>query len=261
MKKITKKSVRRLPEAPRKVLSASLRAQVDEAIKTYNLIENGDSILAAVSGGKDSLSMLSFLHEMRGNPGGPKFKLFAAHIKTDFHCGGCSHRKVLSEVFGKLGIEFRFKDIQVLDEKRKTNCFWCSWNRRKALFEIAHELGCNKVAFGHHKDDIVETALLNLFYQGEISAMKPKQEIFRGIITIIRPLCFTAEADIINYAKEKGFPEQLCKCPFGMTSKRKVVKQLLKDAKKIFPGEDVTSNIMANLIKISKKPRLALKKA
>ncbi len=237
---------------PKEVSSSSMRSQIDEAVKTYKLIEEGDSILAAVSGGKDSLTMLSFLHEMRGGPGA-KFKLFAAHIKTDFHCGGCSHRKVLSEVFEKLGLEYRFKDIQVLDEKRQTNCFWCSWNRRKALFEIAHELGCNKVAFGHHKDDIVETALLNLFYQGEISAMKPKQELFRGIITIIRPLCFTAEADIINYAKEKGFPEQLCKCPFGMASKRKVVKQLLKDAKKLFPGEDIASNIMANLIKIGKK--------
>lgn len=237
---------------PKKVSSASMRVQIEEAIKTYKLIEEGDSILAAVSGGKDSLTMLSFLHEMRGNAG-VGFELFAAHIKTDFHCGGCSHRSVLSGIFEKMGLEYRFKDIQVLDEKRQTNCFWCSWNRRKALFEIAHELGCNKVAFGHHKDDIVETALLNLFYQGEISAMKPKQELFKGIITIIRPLCFTAESDIINYAKEKGFPEQLCKCPFGMTSKRKVVKQLLKDAKKMFHGEDVTSNIMANLIKIGRK--------
>ncbi len=258
MRKITLKPARKVPGVPAKELSGSIRFQINEAIRTYKLIEEGDRILAAVSGGKDSLTMLSFLQEMRD--AGAGYKLFAAHIKTDFHCGGCSHRSVLSGIFEKLGLEYRFKDIQVLDEKRQTNCFWCSWNRRKALFEIAHELGCNKVAFGHHKDDIVETALLNLFYQGEISAMKPKQELFRGIITIIRPLCFTAESDIINYAKEKGFPEQLCKCPFGMTSKRKMVKQLLKDAKKMFPGEDVTANILANLIKIGNKPKKPMEK-
>jgi len=225
-----------------------MSSRIEEAIGKYRLIENGDRILAAVSGGKDSLTMLSFLCQMR-NKKGRRFKLSAAHIKTYFHCGSCAHRSVLSKIFDEFGLEYRFKDIKVLDEKRQTSCFWCSWNRRKALFEIAHELGCNKVAFGHHKDDIVETGLLNLFYQAEISAMKPRQELFKGLITIIRPLCFVEEDAIINYAKKMGFPEQLCKCPFGMTSKRKMVKKLLKSTKEIFPGHDVKSNILANLMK------------
>ena len=223
--------------------------RIEEAIDRYRLVEDGDRILAAVSGGKDSLTMLSFLCQMR-NKKGRRFKLYAAHIKTDFHCGSCAHKSILSKIFEKFGLEYRFKDIKVLDEKRQTNCFWCSWNRRKALFEMAHELGCNKVAFGHHKDDLVETALLNLFYQGEISAMNPRQVLFKGVITIIRPLCFVEEDAIIIYAQKMGFPEQLCKCPFGMTSKRKMVKNLLKSTKKIFPGHDVKSNILANLMKI-----------
>ncbi|MFH1093698.1 MAG: ATP-binding protein [Candidatus Omnitrophota bacterium] len=228
---------------------AQISSRIEQAIDRYRLVEDGDRILAAVSGGKDSLTMLSFLCQMR-NKKGRKFKLYAAHIKTDFHCGSCAHRSVLSGIFQDFGLEYRFKDIKVLDQKRQTNCFWCSWNRRKALFEIAHELHCNKVAFGHHQDDIVETALLNLFYQAEISAMSPRQVLFKGVITIIRPLCFVKEDSIIIHAQRAGFPEQLCKCPFGLTSKRKMVKKLLKSTKRIFPGRDVKSNIMANLMKI-----------
>lgn len=228
---------------------ALLNKQFDRAVKDYRLIENGDRILAAVSGGKDSLTMLSALCE-RQKKKRVRFFLAAANIRTDFHCGECVHRKVLTSIFDSLGIKYFFKDIKVLDEKRQTNCFWCSWNRRKTLFETAVSLKCNKVAFGHHKDDIIQTTLLNLFFQGEIASMNPRQELFKGKITIIRPLCYCNEELIKKVAQEKGFPEQLCKCPFGAFSKRKLVKDIINGLARDYADVDIKSNIYKSVKKL-----------
>src|SRR3989338_8340762 len=162
-----------------------ISSKIGKAIKDYNLIEDGDKLLIAVSGGKDSLSLLKLLLE-RKKWAPVKFDIVAAHIETDFMCAGCTHRKILSGIFRDMGAKYAFKKIKVLDRNKKTNCFWCSWNRRKALFEMAKRHGCNKVAFGHHKDDIIETTLLNLFFQGEFSTMNPRQELFKGSMTVIR---------------------------------------------------------------------------
>ena len=125
--------------------------------------------------------------------------------------------------------EYLFKKINVLDKNKKLNCFWCSWNRRKILFETAGSIGCNKVALGHHKDDIIETTLLNLLFLGEFSTMNPRQELFRGKITIIRPLCHVEERAIMKFAKESGFPAQLYKCPNSQNSQRRHLKEFIKD--------------------------------
>jgi len=130
---------------------ARINSKIGKAIHDYGLIKNGDRILIAVSGGKDSLTLLSLLKQIQTwSP--VKFELFAAHVKTDFQCGGCAHEQTLTDMFEDMGLEYVFKNIKVLDDKGKTTCFWCAWNRRKTLFETADELGCNKVAFGHHKD-------------------------------------------------------------------------------------------------------------
>jgi tRNA 2-thiocytidine biosynthesis protein TtcA len=224
----------------------SINEQIEHAINDYALIEEGDRILAAVSGGKDSLTMLNFLCENQKRSH-LKYNVVAIHIKTDFHCGACVHREILTEIFDKLKVKYAFKDIKVLDSKGKTNCFWCSWNRRKILFQTAKEMSCNKIAFGHHKDDIVETTLLNLFYNGEISGMKARQELFKGEIIIIRPLSYVSEDLIKRVAKERGFPEQLCQCPFGATSKRKLVKNILKQLESEFTQIDFKTNIFNGL--------------
>lgn len=220
---------------------------IDEGISRYRLIEDGDRIVAAISGGKDSLTMLHFLRELQKREGAPRFELLAVHIKTDFHCASCVHRQVLTEIFNQLGVKSVIKEISVLDEKKTTNCFWCSWNRRKCLFETAQEQGFNKVAFGHHKDDIAETILLNLFYKGEIAGMKPLQELFEGKITIIRPLCLVEEDMIRAFACKEGFPHQLCRCPFGATSKRKTMKELLKRMSESCPDVDIKGNLFSGL--------------
>ncbi|MDD5194633.1 MAG: ATP-binding protein, partial [Candidatus Omnitrophica bacterium] len=124
---------------------------------------------------------------------------------------------------------------------------WCSWNKRKALFQAAAELRCNKLALGHHKDDIVETVLMNIFFHGAISAMCPRQELFKGEITIIRPLCYVNEAITAAFTKDNKFPAKLCKCPFGKNSKRKQIKELLKNMQQALPETDIKENIFKGI--------------
>lgn len=228
----------------------SILSDVSKAIRHYGMIEPGDKVLAAVSGGKDSLTMLNILNTL-SHKKASRFELVAAHIRTDFHCSSCMHRELLTEIFAGMGITCFFREIKVLDKQRQTNCFWCSWNRRKALFTLAGQLGINKIAFGHHKDDIIETSLLNLFFQGEISAMRPRQELFGGKIVIIRPLCFVEEGKIRLFAQEHNFPSKLCRCPFGAVSKRRLIKGLINDLAISPSGCQVRDNLFKSFCRIN----------
>lgn len=226
-----------------------ISSKIGKAIKDYKLIEDGDRLLVAVSGGKDSLSLLKLLLE-RKRWAPVKFDVIAAHIETDFRCGGCAHRKILAGLFKEWGVKHIFRRIKLPDRGRKTGCFWCSWNRRKALFDTAQKKGCNKIAFGHHKDDIIETTLLNLFFQGEFSTMNPRQELFKGAMTVIRPLCYVEERIIRKFAKESGFPEQLCKCPYSQDSNRRYLKGFIKRIEKRSPN--VRTNIFRSVARVKK---------
>jgi len=212
-------------------LGRYISTRIGKAIADYNLIEDKDRILVAVSGGKDSLSMLKLLNERR-RWAPIDYELFAVHIETDFRCAGCVHTKSLKKIFEDSGIPYHFEKIKVRDGKKKVSCFWCSWNRRKALFTLAEKHGCTKIAFGHHQDDITETLLLNMFYHGEFSAMNPRQELFGGKIVIIRPLCYVEEDVIKKFAKESKFPSQLCRCPNAKVSKRRMMKEFIAKVQK-----------------------------
>ena len=224
--------------------------RIGRAIADYKLIEDKDRILVAVSGGKDSLTLLKLLNE-RKKWAPIKYELIAIHIETDYKCAGCVHTKVLTKFFEDNKIEYHFEKIKILDKVRKTTCFWCSWNKRKALFRAADRLGCNKVAFGHHKDDIVETLLLNLFYHGEYSAMNARQELFGGRIVLIRPLCYVEEEYTKKFAKEANFPSQLCRCPNSQISKRRMMKDILKDIEK--DCSYVKKNLFRSIARVNKE--------
>ncbi|MCX5667554.1 MAG: hypothetical protein NTY34_04495 [Candidatus Omnitrophica bacterium] len=211
-------------------LGSYISNRIGKAIADYSLIEDKDKILVAVSGGKDSLSMLKLLNERR-KWAPVDYKLVAAHIESDYK-GGCNANKIeLKKIFEREGVEYHFEKIKLLAEKRKVSCFWCSWNRRKALFTLADKFGCKKVALGHHMDDIVETLLLNMLYHGEFAAMNPRQELFKGKIVIIRPLCYVEENYLKRFAKECGFKAQVSACPNAETSKRRVMKNFIKRIK------------------------------
>jgi tRNA 2-thiocytidine biosynthesis protein TtcA len=220
--------------------------RIGKAITDYGMLADGDKIAVAVSGGKDSLTMLRVLNDRKAFV--PiKYELLAVHIDMGYPC---HHPKILSEYFKKMGVNYHIEKIDILKGKTRKDisCFWCSWNRRKALFETANRFGCTKVALGHHKDDIIETILMNLFFHGEISAMSPKQELFKGKIVIIRPLAYVDEDMIRRFAKEAGFPQEKCACPNSLTSNRTRITNSIRDLKKVCP--DVKTNIFRSVKRI-----------
>ncbi len=227
-----------------------ISSKIGKAIGDYQLIEEGDKILVAVSGGKDSLTMLHLL-KARQNWSPVYFEIKVAHIKPDMSCGtGCPEAE-MKNLLERIGVPFYLRDIQVLNDEQRTNCFWCSWNRRKALFELAEEAGCNKIALGHHKDDIIETILLNLFYKGEISTMQPRQVMFKGQCVLIRPLCYVEEYMTRKFAQENGFPSHRSECAFGQNTKRQKMKQLILDLQKDTRGTNIKTNIFNSVARVN----------
>lgn len=223
--------------------------RVGRAIMDYAMLADGDRIAVAVSGGKDSFTLLRLLHDRKQfTP--IKYDLLALHIDLGYPG---DNLKVLARHFKKIGVKYHIEKVGLFKGKKNKNisCFWCSWNRRKALFQAAYRFGCNKVALGHHKDDIVETVLLNLFFHGEIAAMSAKQELFKGKITLIRPLAYVEEDMIKRFAKEEGFPRQECRCPNHDNTQRAHVAEIIRALKKICP--DVKTNIFRSVKRIRKE--------
>lgn len=222
--------------------------RVGKAITDYNMLADGDKITVAVSGGKDSLTLLKvLLDRQRFVP--IKYEILAVHVDLGYPR---SYAAQLEKYFRKIGVKYCIKESGELKKikPKDISCFWCSWNRRKALFETADQLGYNKVALGHHYDDIIQTILLNLFFQGEISAMAPKQELFKGRITLIRPLAYVEEDLIKRFVKTAGFPKQKYVCPNYYSSNRTKMAGIISELKKICP--DVKKNIFRSIKRIKK---------
>jgi len=220
--------------------------RIGKAITDYDMLSDGDKIAVAVSGGKDSLTLLKVLVDrQRFVP--IKYEVLAVHIDLGYPR---SISKALEKYFKTIGVKYHIEKVDVLKKTKpkEINCFWCSWNRRKALFEVADRLGYPKVALGHHMDDIVETILLNLFFHGEISAMAPKQELFKGKITLIRPLAYVEEYLIKRFVKTAGFPAQDCICPNSLTSNRTKVANIIRDLKRSCP--EIKTNIFRSVKRI-----------
>jgi len=226
-----------------------IRSLVGKAIHRYGLIQDGDRILVGVSGGKDSLSLLHLLKErLKRVP--IRYELFTVHIDLGFDSGRAD---ILRDYFEKEGLTYHieFTDIGKKansSENRENPCFLCAWERRKKLFQLASRFKCNKVALGHHKDDIIETLLLNIFYSGEISTMLPLQSLFKGKITIIRPLSLLEEKTIARFAREIGLPFGPSGCPSSGKTKRKEIKEMIESLNK--KNHRVKGNIFRSLSNI-----------
>lgn len=206
-----------------------IRGLMGKAIHRYGLIQDGDRIIVGVSGGKDSLTLLHLLQERRKRV--PiDYELVPVHIDLGFDS---ERAEILKNFFEAQGLSYHieFTDIGKKansPENRENPCFLCSWERRKRIFHLAHRLQCNKIALGHHKDDIIETLLLNIFYSAEISTMLPVQTLFKGKITLIRPLALIEEKKIERFAREMGLPFGPSGCPSSGKTKRKEVKELIE---------------------------------
>ncbi len=205
-----------------------IRTKFKKALNKYFLIENNDHILIGLSGGKDSLALLQLLGE-RMKIQVPHFKATAVHIFVE-NIGYSSDINYLREFSLQNGIPFITKTIRYENRlgNKKPECFLCSWHRRKALFNIAQELHCNKIALGHHLDDTVETVLMNLFYQGAFAGMPPKISMSKFDMTIIRPMCFILENEVLAMQRIMEYKPQIKNCPYEKDSSRSKIKELVK---------------------------------
>ncbi len=206
----------------------ALNSLVGRAIHRYDMIQDGDCIAVAVSGGKDSLTMLWALAERQKRV--PVFyELHPIYVDPGFE-GGFS--EPLTDICRELGFHLYTDQtdhgvVAHSAKNRENPCFLCSRLRRKRLFEIADQLGCNKIALGHNKDDIIETLFLNMCYAGEISTMVPKQFFFQGRFTVIRPLAMVDESSISKFARSQQFPNFTNPCPSAGKTKRAEIKAML----------------------------------
>lgn len=208
-----------------------LESLVRKAMLKFNLLES-PRIAVALSGGKDSLSLLYLLKALSGR-GFPPFELHAIHVTGKFSCGPMVTLDYLTDICNKL--EVPFSVVESTQERDKLECYSCSRERRRLLFNKAKELGFSTIAFGHHRDDSIETLLMNLLQKGEFAANLPKVPMIDYGVTIIRPLILISEKDIIAFAKTSGFMRIVCQCPVGQTSRRKDVKNLIVEMEEYFP--------------------------
>lgn len=220
----------------------SLNRAVGKAIHRYEMISDGDRIAVGVSGGKDSLVLLHVLMERLARA--PiQYELYAIYIDPGFEGGfGPSLENYCKDNGISLRVVYTDYGIQGHSPENLENpCFLCSRLRRKRLFEFADEMGCRKLALGHHKDDIIETFFLNICYAGEISTMLPKQSFFGGRFNLIRPLAFVDEDTIRRFASELKLPAFINPCPTSRVSKRKQIKTLLQTL--YFSNKKIKGNI------------------
>jgi len=210
-------------------VAKEIKRLTGKAIHTMDMIRDGDHVMVAVSGGKDSLALLWLLKErIKRVP--IDYRITAVHVDPGF---GANSADQMTSFFLAHGFEFRVIESDIGPkahgpQNRENPCFLCSRLRRKLLFQTAEEIGCNRMAFGHHKDDLIETFFLNVFYGASISTMVPVQGLFGGKLTVIRPFYLVDEDLIRRYAQLMDWPEISLDCPTAGSSKREEIKNMLK---------------------------------
>jgi len=230
-------------------LQNRLTKRFHKACADYSLIEDGDHILIGLSGGKDSLALVELLGK-RAQIYVPKFRITAVHVRVrerayisdiSYLQSFCDEFRVPlivrdTEIGEKSEVRIQNSEFRSQKSDEKDPCFLCSWYRRKALFDVAAKLGCNKIAFGHHKDDIVETLMMNLIFDGKFSTIYPKLQMNKMPLQLIRPLCLIEEKDLRRYAELRGYEKQKQPCPFEKNSSRANIKELITQLEQMNPN-------------------------
>jgi len=225
-----------------------MKRLMGKAVSNFQMIGDGDRILVAVSGGQDSLALLWLLRE-RLTRIPINYDLKVVHVELGF---GQNTGEKMEDFFNVNGFDYyiintQFGERAHAKENKENPCFLCSRLRRKAIFEKAAELKCNKIAFGHQKDDFIETFFLNLFFAGSIDTIQPVQELFNGKLTIIRPFYLLNKNSIKRYTDEMGFPVIDNGCVTARSSKRMQTRSMLLDLYKT--NKKIKGNIFHALMK------------
>ena len=224
-------------------LRGKLEQLVGKAIGDFNMIEEGDVVMVCMSGGKDSYTLLEILRALQKRA--PiDFRLIAMNLDQK-QPGFPEH--VLPDYFKSIGVEFRIETqdtYSIVKEKipeGKTTCSLCSRLRRGIIYRVANELGANKIALGHHRDDMIETLFLNMFFGGKLKAMPPKLVTDKGDHIVIRPLAYCAEKDIARFARTMEFPIIPCNlCGAQENLQRQNIKEMLANWERQYPGRSQT---------------------
>jgi len=217
------------------IIEAKITKLFNKGCVNYNLLEDGDKILIALSGGKDSLELVRLLSR-RAKIYKPSIKVEAAHIIMD-NIPYETDRSYLQNFCDEQGttLHILHSSFDESTDPRKTRCFLCSWNRRKALFEFATQNGFNKVALGHHMDDILTTMLMNLTFEGSTQTMMPRLKMEHYPVEIIRPLCLVHENMISELASELHFTKQKTLCPYEEVTQRAAMNEIFHQLETINP--------------------------
>lgn len=210
-----------------------IESLVRKALHQFDLVEQKEKIGIALSGGKDSITLLFLLKAISGR-GFPPFSLHAFHVAGAFSCGASVANNYLKNLCDALQVPLTIlESTQTLET---LECYSCTRERRKLLFSAAKKEGIDTIAFGHHRDDHIETLLMNLCQKGDFEGMHPKIEMIKYGVTIIRPLFFVGEQEILEFSKHYQFARFVCQCPVGQTSKRRTAKELLVEIEEHFPS-------------------------
>jgi tRNA 2-thiocytidine biosynthesis protein TtcA len=224
-------------------LKGRLESSVGKAIGDFNMIEDGDTVMVCLSGGKDSYTLLDILLTLRKRA--PiDFKIVAMNL--DQKQPGFPE-EILPNYLNNLGVDFHIETqdtysiVKAIIPEGKTTCSLCSRLRRGIIYKVAGELGANKIALGHHRDDMVETLFLNMFFGGKLKAMPPKLVTDKGDHIVIRPLAYCAEKDIARYARGMEFPIIPCNlCGSQENLQRQNIKEMLTNWERQYPGRTQT---------------------
>lgn len=206
-----------------------------KACADYHLLNDGDRILVALSGGKDSLALVRLLAQ-QARIFRPQIHVEAAHVIMD-NIPYETERSYIQQFCENEGVKLYILH-SYFDEStdpRKTRCFLCAWNRRKTLFEFAVENSFNKIALGHHMDDFLVTALMNVTFEGSFSSMQPEMNMEHYPLSIIRPLCLVHESMIKNVAETEGFQKQKAFCPYEHETQRTNMSNVLAELERLNP--------------------------
>lgn len=233
-----------IPTKPWTSLGRKIESKIRKALFDFQLIEGKNKIGVALSGGKDSITLLIMLHALSGH-GFPDFEIHAFHITGEFSCGAGVDTDDLKQLCHALGATYHEEESHQTLET--LSCYRCSRDRRSRIFAMAQKMSIDTVAFGHHRDDHVETGLMNLLHKGEFAGNLPKITMHDYGMTIIRPLIYVEESEIRRFAIQSGFLRMVCACPIGQNSMRKKVKDLLSEIEELYPN--ASSNIASAIHK------------